>query len=374
MRYKHPIKRILAGTRGYWARPETRSAVRENFNKVINCRTPALGAEIYASDSHERIVYHTCKSRACPSCGHRATGLWQRDQWTALPNISYAGICLTMPNVLWPIFQQNRHLLHDLPAIGAAAIQQWVKATYGVHVLVMVVQNTFGGHLYFNPHLHVLVSAGGLEEWSGRWVATLSFNRDAVMHIWRYAVITYLREALAAGVLTSDLGAEDLSAVLTAQYERWWNIDIDHFKSKWQFLKYVGRYIRRPPVAQHRFVKITDREVWFWTKDLKQKRRVLTRYLIEDFVATLAEHVQDRYRHAIRYFGLLAPGSKGQTSGALLVLLRQENQRRPQRLSWATSIHRNFGVDPLVDSQGHRMHWVGRLKPSKAKQHSGDSR
>src|ERR1019366_95118 len=61
-----------------------------------------------------------------------------------------------------------------------------------------------------------------------------------------------------------------------------------------------GRYIRRPPIAQHRFEEITDREVEFLTKDLKEKRVVTTQYLIEEFVATLAEHVPDHYRHAIR--------------------------------------------------------------------------
>jgi hypothetical protein len=360
---KQPLKQILAGARGHWDRAETRPAVRENFQKIINCRTLALGAEVYASETEEKLVYHTCKSRACPSCGHRATELWQREQWTALPDVPYAGVVLTMPDVLWPIFQQNRHLLHDLAVLGAAVIQQWVKARYGVRVLIMVIQHTFGRRLNFNPHLHILVSAGGLRESEGLWIALLCFDKRALMHMWRYAVITYLREALQANVLTSDLGAEELEAVLKTQYERWWNIDVDHFKSKWQFLRYAGRYIRRPPIAQHRFVKITNREVQFWRKDLKQKRRVLTEYSIEEFVTTLAEHVPDRYRHAIRYFGLLAPSSKGRTSAALFVLLGQEKRPRPQRLSWANSLRKHFGVDPLVDSGGQSMHWVGRLNP-----------
>src|SRR6266566_8599699 len=125
MRYEHPLKQILIATRDLWDRAETRPAVRQNFEKMINCRTPALGAEVYASETEEKLVYHTCKSRACPSCGHRATQLWQREQWAALPDIPYAGVVLTMPDLLWTIFQRNRHLLHDLPALGAAAIQHW---------------------------------------------------------------------------------------------------------------------------------------------------------------------------------------------------------------------------------------------------------
>ena len=195
----------------------------------------ALGAEIYASDTERKVVPHTCKSKSCPSCGHRATELWQREQWRTLPDIPHAGICLTMPDVLWTIFRQNRHLLHDLAALGAAAIEQWLKAKYGVRVIIMVVPHTFGRHLTFNAHLHVLVSAGGLRESDGRWISRLHFDkRDkrALMHLWRYAVITHLREALKANVLKSDCPPRDLRAKLTTQYERWWNIDIARFQSK----------------------------------------------------------------------------------------------------------------------------------------------
>ena len=89
----------------------------------------ALGAEVFASEGgEERVVYHTCKSRACPSCGHQATRAWQRDQWRELPDVPYAHVCLTMPDVLWPLFQRNRHLLHDLPVLGAQVLQQWAQA------------------------------------------------------------------------------------------------------------------------------------------------------------------------------------------------------------------------------------------------------
>ena len=193
----------------------------------------------------------------------------------------------------------------------------------------------------------------------------LQFNEDKLMPMWRFAVITYLREALRAKALTSNLSAKELSIALTTQYERWWSIDIDHFESKKHFLRYAGRYVRRPPIAHYRFEKITDREVQFWTKDKIRKRRVKIRYSLDEFVATLAQHVPDRYRHAIRHFGLLAPGSKARTSAALFALLGQQRRPRPRRLSWAYSLRRDFGVDPLIDRGGQPMHWVGRLSPRR---------
>ncbi len=162
-----------------------------------------------------------------------------------------------------------------------------------------------------------MVSAGGLKESEGRWIAPLRFDRRKLMHMWRYAVITYLRAALKKGLLVSEASTEELRVMLKTQYERWWNFYVDPIKSKWHFLRYVARYVRRPPIAQHRFTKITDREVEFLTKDLKEKRVVTTHYLIEEFVDALAEHVPDRYRHAMRRFGLLAPRTQHTASAAM---------------------------------------------------------
>jgi Putative transposase/Transposase zinc-binding domain len=367
MRYKQPIKQILIATRDSWDRAETRPAVRHNFDKVTKCRTLALGAEVYASKTDQTLVPHTCKVRPCPSCGHRATQQWQREQWCALPDTPYVGIVFTMPNVLWPIFQKNRHLLHDLPELGAAVIQQWARLKYGVRVLIMVIPHTFGGRLNFNSHLHILVSAAGLQESEARWVHSLIFDekkdKSKLMSMWRFAVITYLRAALQANVLASDSSPQTLRIRFTQQYERWWSIDIDPFESKKHFLRYAGRYVRRPPIAQYRFIKITDREVKFWTKDKLRERRVNISFTPEEFVANLAEHVPDRYQHGIRYFGLLAPGSGARTSAAVFALLGQQKRPRPRRLNWAFLLSRDFEKNPLIDRHGQPMRWAGRLKP-----------
>ena len=132
---------------------------------------------------------------------------------------------------------------------------------------------------------------------------------------------------------------------------------------KKQFLGYAGRYVRHPPIAQHRFRKIDRHEIHFLTKDTKTKQMVMTRYKTADFLAALADHVPDRYRHAIRYFGLLAPRTKARTHDIVFALLGQERLGKPGRLSWAASIRKSVGNDPLLDERGDRMRWVGRLEP-----------
>src|SRR5262249_28154869 len=68
MKYEHPLKQILSRGRSHWDQHETREVVRSAFRKALQCRTPELGAEVFASFNQELILYHTCKSKACPSC------------------------------------------------------------------------------------------------------------------------------------------------------------------------------------------------------------------------------------------------------------------------------------------------------------------
>ena len=367
MKPEHPIKQLLLATREHWDHLSTPANIRETFLKLINCGTVALGAELYASGSERKVVYHTCKSRFCTSCGQRATETWQQDLEVILPDLPYLAITLTMPREFWPILQQNRHLLHGMPAMGAEAIQQCIKARYGVRVLLIIVQHTFGGFLNFYPHLHVLVSDGGLRESEGRWISRLKFGKCEfleLMHAWRFAVIAYLAEALKGQVLVSERSAEELSTLLKTQYGRGWCIDISRRMSKAHFLRYVGRYIRRPPVAQHRLKRVTDQEVEYLAKDTRNHNQLVrVRHSNEAFVAILKEQVPDRGRHAMRYFGLLAPRSKACTWSAVFVLLSQKQRPHPRRLSWRWLRRKTFGIDPLLDSFGQTMKWVGRLTP-----------
>ena len=129
--------------------PQIRRAGREACPSLLLDASSLVAGAVVGSAVTRFLVYapsalHTCKSRSCPSCGHRATELWQREPSADLPDIPYMGLVFTMPDVLWPILRKNRHLLYDLPRLGASVIQQWVKAQYRVRVMILVVQHTFG--------------------------------------------------------------------------------------------------------------------------------------------------------------------------------------------------------------------------------------
>jgi hypothetical protein len=359
------LSEILHKGRAYWDNEYVRPAVRDNFNKVTLCKTAALGAEVYSSGDEEKTVYHTCKSRTCPTCGRRSTQLWQRAQWARLPDVPYAFVVLTMPDVLWHIFQQNRKLLHDLPVLAAAVVQQFVRNKYGARVLVLAVTHTFAGRLRFKPHINLLVSEGGLDLSGTRWIAPIALEKDAIMSTWRNAVITYLRSAAQYGLLKFSGTMDELMASLEKQSERRWIIYVGRGSSKRSFLAYAGRYLRRPPVAQSRLTISSDDRVEYVDKNTRRKKWETISFSTREFVGRLAEHVPDRYQHSVRYFGPLAPRASAELASVFFLLGQQ--QRPPvRRLNWAASIEKSFGIDPLIDSRGARMRWVRRMDPTIA--------
>jgi Putative transposase/Transposase zinc-binding domain len=363
---EHPIKQLLSDTRAHWDHEGTPVHVRDTFWKIIHCGTIALGAEVYASEIESKLVFHTCKSRFCTSCGQRATEAWQQDLEAVLPDIPYVGITLTLPMQFRTILQQNRHILHDIPAMGADAIQQWAWARYCVRLIISVVQQTFGGRLNFVSHLHIMVSAGGLKEFQARWIHRVQYHQRELMLAWRFAVGALLSEAFKKGMLRCNLSGQEFRDLLETQHRREWNIFISRSGSKAYWLKHDGRYLRRPPVAQHRLARVGIDRVEYQAKDTRNKRRVLMHYTNEEFVGILAQHVPDSYGHAVRYFGLLAPRCKARLWAAVFVLLNQQQRPHPPRLRWRWLRFKTFGTDPLLDSQGQLMQWSGRRKPAPA--------
>jgi hypothetical protein len=189
------------------------------------------------------------------------------------------------------------------------------------------------------------------------------YRRDELLTSWREAVIKLLRAALRAGQLASASTADELETILKEQEKRWWSVKIQNFKSKEHFLRYAGRYLRRPPIAQRRITYVGGRTVRFWYKDKKLRRKVYVQCSPEEFVERWSQHIPERYRHAVRHFGLFAPRSVRETHDAIFAVLGQKRSRRPKPRPWAESIKRDFGRDPLLDSKGERMTWVRRIPP-----------
>jgi hypothetical protein len=270
-----------------------------------------------------------------------------------------------MPDVLWPFFKDNSALLRALPALAATVIQARIGAKHALQLGVIAIPHTFNGKLEFNSHVHTMVTAGGLH--GNFWLPRLYFDRDRLMRAWRRAVIRLLRTALRLGQLRTDLNINEVELLLNLRENQWWSVKIQSFASQEHFLEYAGRYVRRPPIAQYRITQFSNQTVTFWYNDKMLHRRAYVQCSLEEFCDRWAQHVPERYQHAVRNFGLFGPRSIAKTNAAVFVILGQTQQPRPRLHRWAYSIKHSFGYDPLLDRSGNKMKWVRRIPPKTAR-------
>ncbi|WGM05326.1 transposase zinc-binding domain-containing protein [Arsenophonus nasoniae] len=77
-----------------------------SVERMLACGTCAMGFRRYccaSSDcSHSRFFCQSCKSKACSSCGFKATEQWLAQQVHILPDCDWQHITFTMPHLLWP--------------------------------------------------------------------------------------------------------------------------------------------------------------------------------------------------------------------------------------------------------------------------------
>ena len=82
---------------------------------------------------------------------------------------------------------------------------QWASEQQGMRLGIVAVLHTFGGDLKWHPHLHLLVTEGGLSLDASRWVRPYGegwlMAHGALKTMWRYHVVHALRRAHRAGEL-----------------------------------------------------------------------------------------------------------------------------------------------------------------------------
>ena len=180
-----------------WIRP----VIIETINKILACRTPILGCHIYQCPEcgKIKIIPHSCKSRFCPSCGKYATDKWANSILNELLDVPYHHIVLTLPYQFRSIIAWNRRICFNILFKAAnLALQQWAEDTKNMRMGIIAVLHTFGNDIKWNPHIHLIVTGGGLSLDGEKWIETdTKFFRDVngLKKQWRYWVIKLFKKA-----------------------------------------------------------------------------------------------------------------------------------------------------------------------------------
>jgi hypothetical protein len=182
---------------------------------IERCRTAQLGGHVEQCDAcgHQKIAYNSCRNRHCPKCqtGKRERWLFERKQ-ELLP-IRYYHLVFTVPEEINPLALSNQRVVYNIffRAASETLLELGHDPTHlGGEIGIMAVLHTWGQNLMDHPHVHCIVTGGGLSHKAGgKWLRPKksSERRAFFIHVhivsalFKNKFMAYLCEAYASGRL-----------------------------------------------------------------------------------------------------------------------------------------------------------------------------
>jgi len=296
-------------------------AERRVLRAIEVCRTAALGGHVEQCDEcgHRRIWYNSCRNRHCPQCQSLARAEWIEDRQAELLNCEYFHVVFTLPEALAAIAYQNQKVVYGLLFRAAAETLRTIAADpqhLGAQIGFFAVLHTWGQTLVHHPHLHCVVTGGGLSPDGSRWIPCrpgFFLPVEVLGRLFRRLFLDYLEKAFDAGKLQFFSSLEGLRerrgflAYLAPTRKVEWVVYAKRpFAGPQQVLDYVGRYTHRVAISNQRLLAIEEGQVRFRWKDYRDanQQKVLT-LGADEFIRRFLLHVLPRGFQRIRYYGLL---------------------------------------------------------------------
>ena len=151
--------------------PDRRRAVRD----ITSCRTAALGGHLHKCDAcgHEVPLYNSCRNRHCPKCQSLEQARWVEQQVRDLLPVHYFHVVFTVPACLQPLFVMNRRQSYALLFAAVwETVGQVCHRRLGATPGMIAVLHTWSQTLVFHPHIHCIVTGGGIDATAQRWISS----------------------------------------------------------------------------------------------------------------------------------------------------------------------------------------------------------
>ncbi|MGH8702186.1 MAG: IS91 family transposase [Burkholderiales bacterium] len=302
---------------------------RKTLRDLAVCRTAALGGHVeHCLDcGHERIAYNSCRNRHCPKCQALARARWLDQQAQHLLPVEYHHVVFTLPAEVGVLALANPALLYDLLMRSAAATLRDVAANpqrLGAMPGVLMVLHTWGQNLHHHPHVHCVVTGGGLScDRAGKIEASPGWRScrpgfflpvRVLSRVFRGKFLAGLRSLFDAGklLLAGRLAAlaepRARAAWFAALVAKDWVVYAKRpFGGPAQVLKYLARYTHRVAISNSRLLELRDGRVTFRYKDYADDHRHKTMTLdAGEFLRRFVQHVLPSGFVKVRHYGLLA--------------------------------------------------------------------
>ena len=297
------------------------TAQRRAMTAIEVCRTAALGGQIEQCDQcgNQRICYRSCPNRHCPKCQSLARAEWIQRRQTELLDCEYFHVVFTVPEEIAAIAYQNKDVVYSILFRATAETLRTIAADpkhLGAEIGFFAVLHTWGSNLLHHPHLHCVVTGGGLSPDGTHWVSCkpgFFLPVRVLSRLFRSLFLEHLRNAFDAGKLRFFTALENLRDhcqfaryLAPVQKAEWVVYAKPPFAGPRKVLDYVGRYTHRVAISNNRLLDIEAGQVRFQWKDYRDKGQQKAMTLsAEEFIRRFLLHALPDGFQRIRYYGLL---------------------------------------------------------------------
>lgn len=271
------------------------------------CRTPSLGGHVHQCDQCGRQIYayHSCRNRHCPKCHGDQTARWLDQQRPRLLPCPYYLVTFTLPRELRALARGHQKTVYGLlmqSAAGALLKLARDRRYLGACLGCLAVLHTWTRTLHYHPHVHLLVTAGGLSADGVQWVAP----KTPAFLVPVQALSVIFRAKVCAALKRAGL----LKHVPPALWKKPWVVHAQPAGRGQQVLEYLARYVFRVAISNSRLERIDDRQVTFRYRDTRrQQLRCVTLSGVE-FLRRFLQHVLPRGCAKVRYYGIWSPSRR----------------------------------------------------------------
>jgi hypothetical protein len=277
------------------------------FYDILHCRTEVMGGHILQCDNcgHEHYVYHSCKNRNCPKCHGEQTREWLELRSGELLPVPYFHCVFTIPHEMRDIFRKKQKVMYSL--LMKSAAESLIKMArdpryVGGKIGVLAVLHTWGRDLVYHPHVHCLVTGGGVSPYGQSWMpARENFFLPirAVSRIFK-------------GIFLYGIKKKNPNMTIPHKsIKQKWNVNITPVQGNGKkVLEYLSRYIHRIAITNERIVSIHGGMISFRYKDTHDNQWKIMTLKAEEFIRRFLQHVLPQGFHKVRYFGLWSPSNR----------------------------------------------------------------
>jgi hypothetical protein len=298
------------------------------MSAIERCRTAALGGHVERCEkcSHTIIAYNSCRNRHCPKCQGAAAREWLAEREAELLPVPYYHVVFSLPAQIADIAYQNKAVIYDLLFKASSETMLTIAADpkhLGARIGFLSVLHTWGSAMTHHPHVHMIVPGGGFSQDGNRWLSCRP----------RFFLAVRVLSQLFRGLFLHKLGAAHQAGELQLFGKHARLIDPQAFaaylkplrNTKWvvyckrpfggpkEVLRYLARYTHRVAISNRRLIASDEKGVTFKWKDYRREGR--ERYQVmslanHEFIRRFLIHVLPAGFHRIRYYGLLASGTR----------------------------------------------------------------